>query len=137
MPGEGTGEEFDLCLGGDIAVRQINGDDIKSHRRILPRCFREPFAKDAGHRSQHLLLLLVDRKFGWHDIAVRAGLHLDEAERVAVPGDEIHIAWDLRRFPPSRYDDIPMTSKVEEGFFLTAKTSSEVRRDGGSSSESG
>ena len=58
-----------------------------------------------------------------------AGFHFNEAEVVAIPGDEIKFAAATRRAIVAGHDDVPETAQVEVGVFFTATAGALVGRE--------
>jgi hypothetical protein len=128
--GEGCREAVDL--GRSVLAycggRQIDGDDIKADGNLLASLLREALAKDAGERSEHTLLMLVDGELGGNDVAAGACLHLDEAEGRAIPGYEVDIAGEAGRLPTAGDDNEASLTKVKESFFFAANAGKKMRR---------
>ena len=80
----------------------------------------------AGDLAQVVLLFAVDGGFGGLDGARGTGFHLDEAENVFVPADQIEFAAMIGRSVVAGDDNVAEAAEVEVGFFFAAAAGSEV-----------
>jgi hypothetical protein len=103
MRGEIDGEDIEACGCGTSVLGQAT-------------------EVDAGEAAEDALFFGVDGELGREGVAMAAGFDLDEAEDVAVPGDEVEVAAKLRGPPATGDDGVAGAAEVEEGFALAEVT---------------
>ena len=81
---------FELGLIG----QQIDGQDVEADGNAAAVARGQLPKPRCGQFAELPLLGGVDGGFGGEEIARGAGLHFEDDERVAVPGDEVEIAAD-------------------------------------------
>lgn len=121
--GEGVADVLELR-----AVREpVDGEDIEADGNagaVARRKLREVSGRQAAELA---LLGGVDLGFSGKEIARRAGLHFEDNERIAVPGDEIEVASDASGDPAARDDCVALRAEMKESIVL-AKFAGEKMR---------
>lgn len=122
-PREGVADEFAL----DASGREVDGDDVDTGEDGAAVLAGEGAEVGASHVCEHVALGGVDGEGGWGLIADRARLDLDEAEGVALPGDEVEVAAEVGAAPAVGDDEVALAAEEEEGFEFPALADLEVR----------
>jgi hypothetical protein len=112
-------DEFSWTAGD-----QVNADDVETHRGALGE--RELPEILGGETAQGVALVAVDGGFGGSHVPGSAGLHFDETEQGALPGDEIDVAGAAAGRPAPGNDDVLFATEEEKGRVFTLDAGGEV-----------
>src|ERR1700685_2906593 len=105
---------------------RVDGDYVEADGDGGARPLGEGAEVGAGEAAQHAALVFIDRGFGGGQVAGGAGLHLDEAEMLAVPGDEVDVSAEAGAGPALGDDDVTAAAEFEEGGALAEQAGGEV-----------
>jgi len=103
-----TAEEIEVCWP---VFFEVNGKNIEAHEYILLLQLTQVVPSQT---LQRLLFVLIYRCFRSRHGAGGACLHLDNAKRIALPRDQIKVAWSPSRSPSACYDDEAEPAEIEK-----------------------
>src|SRR5262249_6308210 len=126
--GEGILEEHHVCF---LRRLKINAHHIKSEWRLAGD-LAQKFPRHAG---KIVALVIIHRRFRGKKFSRSAGLDLNEAERFAVPADDVQFAVAAGRAIVARNDYVSLPAQVEVSFFFAATAGFEVRSRGRASGQ--
>jgi hypothetical protein len=115
---------------------EIDGDYVEA-QFCFSRVGWEAAEIGAGEGAKSALLVGVDCHLGWAGIAACAGFDFYDAERGAVPADEVDVAAEPGGTPAASDDCVSVAAEMEEGFALAGGAGFEVGGVAGCSRERG
>lgn len=107
-----------LELGAGSQI--VDAEHIDAHGNEIAPGLRQALAIGLGHAAQGALLRGVDGGFGWGHVAGCARFHLEDDQRIAVPGHKIEIAALPWGVPAPGHDGIPPRREMKVGQIFAA-----------------